>query len=132
MKTKNIPVTPGISWIWIDGKKHTFDDLQSVIISKIPFYGFGMKVAPALHIDDGNLHVYALSRNIFRSMLFLTSSYIYDISTEPHLSGKQVKISVNKDVPLQLNGDMQMKNTQIELRKNYAFDVLPSRVKIIY
>lgn len=91
----------------IDGEKHTFKQTWFVTVSNQPYYGGGMKIAPAAKPDDGLLDltvVHELSKLklliVFISVYWGKHVYFKEVKT---FKGKTV--SINSSNSLYVHGD---------------------------
>jgi diacylglycerol kinase (ATP) len=82
--------------LWIDGKKHTFPDTWFVTVSNQPFYGGGMKIAPAALANDGKLNV-TIAHRLPRLKLLLVFLSVF---WGKHLKFKEVNTFLAQDVTI--------------------------------
>ena len=61
--------------IHIDGKEYLIKDAASIIVTKQPYYGYGMKVIPGARFDDGLLHVGIFPPGIINTILMIILSF---------------------------------------------------------
>jgi diacylglycerol kinase (ATP) len=91
----------------IDGVKHTFPDTWFVTVSNQPFYGGGMKIAPAALANDGKLNVTIAHRLSRLKLLFVFISVFWG----KHLKFKEVNtflaqnVSIHSTEPIYVHSD---------------------------
>ncbi|MBN1124539.1 MAG: hypothetical protein JXA82_05990 [Sedimentisphaerales bacterium] len=97
----------------------------SVIVAKIPSYGFGLNLIPQARMDDGLLHI--LTGNIGK--LHLTWAIFKSLFVPNHtglyLRGQKLIIETAQPRWLQTEGELYQEGTRFEL------EVLPGALKII-
>lgn len=99
-------------------------EILSLVVVKHPFHGFGMKIVPKAKLDDGTLHVLAVSsgfwKSIFRGcMAFFSSNPIGHYQT-----GKRVDVVLDRPHCLQADGEEWWEG------RTFRFQVLPRAVMI--
>jgi diacylglycerol kinase (ATP) len=140
----------------IDGQTYNVPNALTTIITKIPYYGYRMKIVPHAEFGDGHLHLLAINAsqadvirgviNSFRSergiAKFLTGKTIPDDSfiskkairrlfineglLGEYKKGTSIKVSTKEERYLQTDGDLY--RTGMEFR----FEVLPGALKMRY
>lgn len=91
----------------IDGKKHIFEHTWFVTVSNQPFYGGGMKIAPAAEPDDGLFDI-TVAHQLSRWKLLLVFISVF---WGKHIYFKEVKqfkgrtVSIQSSLPLYVHGD---------------------------
>jgi diacylglycerol kinase (ATP) len=140
----------------IDGQTYNVPNALSTIITKIPYYGYRMKMVPNAEFGDGHLHLLAVNANqadVIRGVInsfrsergiakFLTSKNIQDSSfiskkaikrlfineqlLGEYKKGTSIRITTQEERYLQTDGDLYRKGTE------FRFDVLPGALKMRY
>lgn len=110
----------------LDDKSVTVKDAVSLIVTKTPFYGYGLKVVPRAELDDGRLHVLLVSGHPASIFSGIVTSF-----QDGHLFGeytkcRSVKITTEKERHLQVDGTLVRKGT------DFTFRVLPGALKMRY
>ncbi|MEH7074708.1 diacylglycerol/lipid kinase family protein [Neobacillus drentensis] len=80
----------------IDGKKHIFEQTWFVTVSNQPYYGGGMKIAPAAEPDDGLLDITVVHQLARWKLLLVFISVFWG----KHIYFKEVKTFIGKDVSI--------------------------------
>lgn len=140
----------------IDGQTYNVPNALTTIITKIPYYGYRMKIVPHAEFGDGHLHLLAINANktdIIRGVInsfrsergivkFLKSKNIPDdsfiskrairklfINEEllgEYKRGLSIKVATEEERYLQTDGDLYRKGTE------FRFEVLPGALKMRY
>ena len=140
----------------IDGQTYDVPNALSTIITKIPYYGYRMKIVPHAEFGDGHLHVLAINANqadVIRGVInsfrsdrgvakFLEGRNIPDNSfiskkairrlfineqlLGEHKKGSNIKVTTKQERYLQTDGDLYRKGTE------FKFEVLPGALKMRY
>ncbi|MBU4501783.1 MAG: hypothetical protein KKA79_04270, partial [Nanoarchaeota archaeon] len=111
----------------IDGKKFEVKKAISLIITKIPYYGYGLEMVPNAKFGDGNLHFLSLNSMRYDIPYLLMSTAITGRNEAgSYKKGKKIRITTDREIDLQINGDYEKKG------KEFNFEVLPNRLKIRY
>ncbi|NHC42440.1 diacylglycerol kinase family lipid kinase [Bacillus sp. MM2020_1] len=80
----------------IDGEKHIFEQTWFVTVSNQPFYGGGMKIAPAAEPDDGLFDITVVQRLSRWKLLLVFISVFWG----KHIHFKEVKTYIGTDVSI--------------------------------
>lgn len=107
----------------IDGRRLERSDVATVLVTKVQYYGLGLRMAPYAKGDDGLLHVRILPRSAIGEALRSCMSGIY---AGEHAAGGQVRISTEAPEPIQFDGDL------FGERLINEFSVLRHRIKLRY
>jgi diacylglycerol kinase family enzyme len=110
----------------LDGKSVKVREAITLIVTKTPFYGYGIKVVPKAKLDDGRLHVLLVSgspASIFSGIV--TSIQNGNLFGE-YTTCAEMTVKSEKERYLQVDGTLLRKGT------DFTFRVLPSALKIRY
>jgi len=140
----------------IDGQTYNVPNALSTIITKIPYYGYRMKIVPHAEFGDGHLHLLAINANqadVIRGVInsfrsergiakFLAGKNIPDNSfiskkairrlfineqlLGEYKKGLSVNVTTKQERYLQTDGDLHRKGTE------FRFEVLPGALKMKY
>ncbi|MGE5842282.1 MAG: diacylglycerol/lipid kinase family protein, partial [Deltaproteobacteria bacterium] len=55
--------------VFVDGKAWVTEELLSLIITKQPYYGYGVKVMPGARLDDRQLHIRLFRKGVVSSLV---------------------------------------------------------------
>jgi diacylglycerol kinase (ATP) len=116
----------GDSLVSLDGKQVRVREALTMIITKTPFYGYGIKVVPKARPDDGLLHVLLVSGHpaaIFSGIL--TAIPEGNVFGE-YTTSKKARIVTDQERYLQVDG------TLIGKGRNFTFRVLPGVLRMRY
>jgi YegS/Rv2252/BmrU family lipid kinase len=80
----------------IDGKKHIFEQTWFVTVSNQPYYGGGMKIAPAAEPDDGLFDITVVHQLSRWKLLLVFISVFWG----KHIHFKEVKTYTGRDVSI--------------------------------
>jgi diacylglycerol kinase family enzyme len=109
----------------VDGKRFERSHVATVLVTKVPYYGLGLRMAPHARIDDGLLHVRIIPRSAVDDVSIILSS-VRGVQAGEHLSGKAVSIAT--PVPELLQGDGDLLSEKLI----NGFSVLPAQVNLKY
>ncbi len=98
----------------------------SLIVTKTPYYGYGLKVVPKARIDDGLLHVMMVSADPSTTLSNIVASSTSGNAFGQYLTCKRVSIETAAEVPLQVDGNLDREGTR------FKFQVLPSALRMRY
>lgn len=79
--------------------------LNSLIVTKIPNYGMGLKIAPQTKMDDGLLHATYLTGGILQSLGVVLTSYLGGNRFGLNASMERISVQTTSPVHLQLDGE---------------------------
>jgi diacylglycerol kinase (ATP) len=112
--------------VYLDDEAVTVKEAITLIVTKTPFYGYGIKVVPRAKLDDGWLHTLLVSAHpaaIFSGIM--TSLQNGNLFGE-YAKCKVVRITTEEERHLQVDGTLVRKG------KDFTFRVLPAALKIRY
>lgn len=98
----------------------------TVIISKIPYYGYGLNVIPKAKLDDGNIHLLWVNASLPGILFGLASALLGGNKTGTYRAAKQVTISSDKNMYLQMHGNLYKE------AQKFIFTILPAHLRMIY
>lgn len=97
----------------------------SIMVTKIPFYGYGFRTSPRTKLDDGDLHL--LSINSLAQVIY---GFVTTLSggnrAGDYRTGKEIYIATARKQYLQTGGDLERQGT------DFKFEVLPGKLHIAY
>jgi diacylglycerol kinase family enzyme len=119
---------PEMARVTFDGKESVeIKNALSIIVTKIPFYGFGLKVMPAAKMDDGQMHARLLNSSLMELSYELPMSFLRDNSVGAYFTAKDISIETTKGVYLQADGGIIG-----EKKTRFDFKLLPAELKMKY
>jgi diacylglycerol kinase family enzyme len=108
----------------VDGSEHRLKPLLTLLVVKHPFYGFRMNVVPQAKLDDGRLHVLAVTEGFWRSIFWSVASLFAPNRTGLYLAGKDVKAVFDRPLGLQTDGEVLWE------ARSFRFQVLERAVMV--
>ena len=111
----------------MDGREITMSNSLTAVITKLPFYGYGFKVVPQAHYDDGYLHLLILDSGPFGALYALATSLMGGNRVGDYYKARDIHITTSTEQFLQRNGDPEK-----EKRTDFSFKVLPKELKLIF
>ena len=98
----------------------------TMIITKAPYFGYGLNLVPNAKFDDGNLHALFFDFNKIRAGIGLVRAIICQNDSGEYYSAKEISIKTYDKAYLQLNGDLEREGNE------FRFKVLPKALKMIF
>ncbi len=108
----------------IDGHETQMKKISSLIVTKQPYYGFGMQVAPKARFDDRKLHIVCINSGILQSLIGWATSFTVGNRTGRHFSSRKLRVQLKQPSILQIDGDAGCDGD------TFAFEVLPGALRI--
>ncbi|MDI6742451.1 MAG: diacylglycerol kinase family protein [Smithella sp.] len=105
----------------------TTSNSLTAVITKLPYYGYGFKVVPQAHFDDGFLHLLILNAGPFGTLYALATALMGGNRLGEYYKAQEINITTSTQQLLQRNGDPEN-----EKRTHFSFKVLPKELKIIF
>jgi diacylglycerol kinase family enzyme len=113
--------------IELDGVILERERVASVLVTKVPYYGLGLRMAPYARIDDGLLHVRIIPMRIAREHLpSILSSGVGGVYVGEHHRAMHALLETDVAEMVQFDGDIAGE------RLINRFSVLPGQVKMRY
>jgi len=117
------PLSAGIH---INGKKHVIKDATSIIVTKQPYYGYGIKVMPHARFDDGLLHVGIFPPGIMNKILIIILSFsVGNIRGIFYSTKGSVRLNFSDQLGVHIDGDFAGNAS------NISFELMPKALQII-
>lgn len=112
--------------IEVDGKTFVLPYTVTAIVTKIPYYGYNMKMVPKAVFDDGRLHLMAINAGVGEIVQNLAHAFLGENKTGTHRSGREIRIQTPEPRQAQTDGNLYRKG------KDFNFRVLPRALKMWY
>lgn len=112
--------------IAVDGQTLIVPDAVTTIVTKIPYYGYKMKVVPNAVFDDGRLHLLAVNSGWGEIVQNLANSFIDQNKIGTYRTGRQIQLTVSRERHAQTDGNLYRRGT------SFHFRVLPQALKMWY
>jgi len=110
--------------IHADGEIIETHSLLSLMITKQPYYGYGLKVMPGAKLDDRRLHVRVLHTGWVASLVAGASSLTVGNRAGLYRSGERVSVALERPLLMQADGDVAWG------AKEFHFKILPSVLRL--
>ncbi len=112
--------------ITVDGQTFALPDAVTAIVTKIPYYGYKMKIVPQASFDDGRLHLLAINAGVAEIMQNLANAFLDENKMGTYKSGTEIRIQTPQVRQAQTDGNLYRKG------KDFTFKVLPKVLKMWY
>jgi len=109
-----------------DGQTFTVPDAVTTIVTKIPYYGYKMKVVPNAVFDDGWLHLLVVNSGWGEIVQNLANSFIDENKMGTYRTGREISLTMTQERHAQIDGNLYRKGT------SFRFRVLPQALKMWY
>jgi diacylglycerol kinase family enzyme len=112
--------------ILIDGEELVVPAVVTAIVTKIPYYGYNMKVVPNAVFDDGHLHLLAVNSGWGEIVQNLANALLNENRLGIYRKAREIRITVPSERYAQADGNVYRRGTSFEYR------VLPRGLKMWY
>ena len=110
----------------IDGKPLAIPHAVTTIVTKIPYYGYNMKMVPHAAFDDGQLHLLAINSGRSELVHTLASAFIDGNKLGTYRTGREIRIETQRERHAQTDGNLYRKGN------TFRFRVLPQALNMWY
>lgn len=110
--------------IRVDGDLIESPSLLSLMITKQPYYGYGLKVMPGAGFNDGKLHLRVLNTGWMSSLVAGATSLTVGNRAGLYRRGERVSVVLERPLLLQADGDAAWE------AKEFHFKVLPGALRM--
>jgi diacylglycerol kinase family enzyme len=110
----------------VDDAPRVAERLLSVAVVKQPYYGFGMKMVPAAHLDDGLLHLLCLDSGALGTALSALTALTIGNRMGSYYRGRRVELVFETPQEFQTDGDWR------GYASRFRFEIAPQALKIRY
>ena len=108
----------------LDGEELHVPDAVTAIVTKIPYYGYKMKVVPNAVFDDGFLHLLAVNSGWAEIVGGLANAFLYENKLGLYRRAKEIQITTQRERYAQLDGNIYRKGAR------FHFQVLPQALRM--
>ena len=108
----------------VDGQIVEIRSLLSFMITKQPYYGYGLKVMPAARLDDRRLHVRVLHTGLISSLVGGATSLTIGNRVGFYRTGERVSVVLERPLVMQADGDVAWE------AKEFRFTALQKALRI--
>jgi diacylglycerol kinase (ATP) len=105
--------------ITLDGEQLNVPNAVTAIVTKIPYYGYKMKVVPNAVFDDGYLHLLAINSAWAELLGGMANAFLYENKLGIYRQAREIRITTQRERPAQLDGNLYRTGT------TFHFKVLP-------
>jgi len=110
--------------ILLDGQELSVPGAVTVIVTKIPYYGYKMKIVPDAVFDDGCLHLLAVNSNWAGIVQCLANAFLNENRLGIYRKACEIQVSMQRERYAQIDGNIYRKGT------SFHFKVLPKVLKM--
>jgi diacylglycerol kinase (ATP) len=110
--------------VTIDGLLFGVPNLLTLMITKQPYYGYGMKIVPRARFADRTLHVFWAGRSLLPALCGALTAFTVGNRTGHHRRGEKVEVRLQRPLLLQTDGNRAWESDC------FSFRVLPKSLKI--
>jgi diacylglycerol kinase (ATP) len=112
------------SAITIDDETIEVDNAISIMVAKIPYYGYRLNVMPEARLADGYLHLRYITSGLLGCACCVATSWLGGNRIGVHHTARNVRVVTEEAVYLQIQGTIHRQGTQFEFR------VLPGALRM--
>ncbi len=110
----------------LDGDTQEFSDVATAIVTKIPYYGYKMKVVPEAVFDDGFLYLRVLDEIWPQILANLAKARLVGTESETNRRARQIAIKTRDIRYLHVDGNVARQGD------SFRFRVLPGALRMWY
>jgi diacylglycerol kinase (ATP) len=110
--------------IALDGEELAVPNAVTAIVTKIPYYGYKMKVVPQAVFDDGHLHLLAINSGWAEIVGGLANAFLYENRLGIYRQAQEIRITMPRERYAQLDGNIYRKGM------DFRFRVLPQALRM--
>jgi diacylglycerol kinase (ATP) len=110
--------------ILVDGQELVVPGAVTAIVTKIPYYGYKMKVVPHAVFDDGYLHLLAINSSWAEIVQSVASAFLNENKMGIYRKATEIRITMQRERYAQVDGNIYRKGT------SFHFKVLPKVLKM--
>ncbi len=110
--------------ILIDGQELVVPEAVTAIVTKIPYYGYKMKVVPHAVFDDRCLHLLAINSSWAEIVQNLASAFLNENKMGIYRKATEIQVTTQRERYAQVDGNIYRKGT------SFHFRVLPKVLKM--
>jgi diacylglycerol kinase (ATP) len=107
-----------------DGQEFLVPDAVTAIVTKIPYYGYKMRVVPNAVFDDGYLHLLAINSSWGEIVQNMANAFLNENRLGTYRKACEIQITMQRERYAQIDGNIYRKGT------SFHFKVLPKVLKM--
>jgi diacylglycerol kinase family enzyme len=108
----------------LDGEELHVPNAVTAIVTKIPYYGYKMKVVPNAVVDDGFLHLLAINSGWAEIVGGMANAFLYENKLGLYRKAREIRITTQRERYAQLDGNIYRKGA------TFHFKVLPQALRM--
>ena len=108
----------------LDDETLAVPNAVTAIITKIPYYGYKMKVVPNAVFDDGYLHLLAVNSGWAEIVAGCANAFLYENKLGLYRKAREIRITMERERYAQVDGGIYRKDT------TFHFQVLPQALRM--
>ncbi len=108
----------------LDGEELAVPNAVTAIVTKIPYYGYKMKVVPNAVFDDGFLHLLAINSGWAEIVGGMANAFLYENKLGLYRKAREIRITTQRERYAQLDGNIYRKGN------TFHFKVLPQALRM--
>ena len=101
--------------ISLDDETLVVPNAVTAIVTKIPYYGYKMKVVPNAVFDDGQLHLLAINSGWAEIVGGMANAFLYENKLGIYRKAREIRITMQRERYAQLDGSIYRKGTDFPL-----------------
>lgn len=110
--------------IGLDEETLIVPNAVTAIVTKIPYYGYKMKVVPNAVFNDGSLHLLAINSGWAEIVGGMANALLYENKLGIYRKAREIRITMERERYAQLDGNIYRKGT------DFHFRVLPQALRM--
>lgn len=110
--------------IQLDGEELVVPNAVTAIVTKIPYYGYNMKIVPNAVFDDGHLHLLAINSGWAEIVGGMANAFLKENRMGIYRKAREIRITTRRERYAQVDGNIYRKGTSFE------FKVLPQALRM--
>ena len=110
--------------ILADGQEFLVPSAVTAIVTKIPYYGYKMRVVPNAVFDDGHLHLLAINSSWGEIVQNMANAFLNENRLGTYRKAREIQITMERERYAQVDGNIYRKGT------SFHFQVLPKALKM--
>ncbi|MCX5644092.1 MAG: diacylglycerol kinase family protein [Phycisphaerae bacterium] len=110
--------------ISLDSETLVVPNAVTAIVTKIPYYGYKMRVVPNAVFDDGHLHLLAINSGWAEIVGGMANAFLYENKLGLYRKAREIRITMERQRYAQVDGGIYRKGT------DFRFRVLPRALRM--
>jgi len=102
--------------ISLDGEELSVPNAVTAIVTKIPYYGYKMKVVPNAVFDDGYLHLLAINSGWAELVGGMANAFLYENKLGIYHKAREIRITTQHQRYAQIDGNIYRQGTSFEFK----------------